>query len=57
MVKRRIKLTVAKKFRCEYSQMQPTFIAFHIVTGWAMFKTIFSLREMKKVCVIWQKKG
>ena len=52
-----VKLTVAKEFRCEYSQMQPTFTIFNTVMGWATFKTIFGLREMEKVLIAWQNKG
>ena len=42
---------VAKEFRCEYSQTQLTFVVFNTVTGWAMFKATFSLKEMEKVYV------
>ena len=53
----RVKLTVAKKFRCEYSQTQPTFAVLNTVIGWAMFRATFGLKEMVKVCIAWQNKG
>ena len=52
-----VKLTVAKKFRCECSQTQLTFAVFNTVTGWATFRATFGLKELDKVCVAWQNKG
>ena len=53
----RVKLTVAKKFRYECSQTQPTFAVFNTITGWATFRATFGLREVEKVRVAWQNKG
>ena len=50
-------MTVAKEFRCECSQTQPTFAVLNTVTGWATFRAIFGLREMEKVRVAWQNEG
>ena len=36
---------------------EPTFAVFNIVTGWAMFRATFGLKEVKKVRVAWQNKG
>ena len=52
-----VKLTVAKEFRYECSQTQPTFAVFNTVTGWATFRATFGLREVEKVRVAWQNKG
>ena len=48
---------VAKEFRCECSQIQPTFAVLNTVTGWAMFKVTFGLKKMEKVRVTWQNEG
>ena len=48
---------MAKKFRCECSQTQPTFAVLNTVTGWATFRATFGLREMEKVRVAWQNEG
>ena len=50
-------MTVAKEFRCECSQTQPTFAVLNTVTGWATFRAAFGLREMEKVRVAWQNEG
>ena len=50
-------MTVAKEFKCECSQTQPTFAVLNSVTGWAMFRVTFGLREIEKVRVTWQNKG
>ena len=44
---------VAKEFRYECSQTQPTFAVFNTVTGWATFRVTFSLREVEKVYIAW----
>ena len=49
-----VKLTVAKKFRCKCFQTQLTFAVFNTITGWAMFRATFGLREVEKVHVAWQ---
>lgn len=54
---RRVKLTMAKEFSCEYSQTQPTFAICNIVIRWATFKTIFVLKEIKTVHVALQNKS
>ena len=48
---------VAKKFRCECSQTQPTFAMFNTVTGWATLKATFGLKKMEKVRVAQQNEG
>ena len=50
-------MTVAKEFRYECSQTQPTFAVLNTVTGWATFRATFGLREMEKVRVAWQNEG
>ena len=48
---------MAKEFKCECSQMQPTFAILNTAMGWATFKATFSLKEMEKVHVAWQNEG
>lgn len=38
----RVKLLIAKEFRCEYSQMQLTFAVLNTIMEWAIFKIIFN---------------
>ena len=47
---------MAKEFKCECSQTQPTFAVLNTVMGWATFRAIFGLKEMEKVRVVWQNK-
>ena len=48
---RRVKLSLVKEFKYKYSQTQSMFAVLNIVTGWALFKAIFSLKKMEKVRV------
>lgn len=48
---------MAREFRYEYAQTQPKFVVFNIVTAWTIFRAIFSLKKIEKVCVTWPNKG
>lgn len=45
---------MAKKFRYKYYQTQFTFAVSNTITEWAIFKAIFGLNDIKKVCIAWQ---
>ena len=48
---------VTKEFRCKCSLTQPTFAVLNTITGWAMFRVTFGLKEMEKVRIAWQNEG
>ena len=39
---------LAKEFRCECTQTQPTFAVLNTITRWAMFRATFGLKEIEK---------